>query len=113
MFASPKSSVHGDITHRSCMQYLEDEFQYFDKELKELGINSANRKHENDPSPNTSNDSGGSKNSHLTNRNQYCIKNKIEGEIVVSDEIVNTPGLPKDLEIKIPKGLETAKNSPK
>lgn len=38
-------------------------------------------------------DSSGSKVSHLANKNQYCIKNKIEGEVVVSHEIVkyNTP----------------------
>ena len=89
--------MQGSITQRSCMQYLDDEFQFFDREFKELGINSASRKIEADPSPNNSNDSGTSKSSHLTNRNQYCIKNKIEGEIVLSDEIVNTPGLPKDL----------------
>ena len=36
----------------------------------------------------TSNESNRSKVSHLTNKNQFCIKNFIEGEVVVSDEII-------------------------
>lgn len=68
------------------MQYLEDDFQFLNNEFKAMGIDSAGRKREEtDPSPQTSNDSGGSKVSHLSNRNHFCIKNKVEGEFVVSD----------------------------
>lgn len=94
-YMSPQSSCCGDVTQRSSMQYLEDDFSYLDKEFKALGINSAQKRKESDidPSPNNSNDSGGSKASHLTNRNQYCIKNKEEGEVVLSDEILNSPAI--------------------
>jgi len=51
------------------MLYLENDFEYLKNEFKALGMDSASRKYENDPSPNNSNDSGGSKASHLTNRN--------------------------------------------
>ena len=32
---------------------------------------------------------------------------------MVSDEIVNNPTITSDIEIVLPKGIETAKNSPK
>ena len=112
-FKSPQSSEYGAVTERSQMDNLENDFEFLKNEFMALGINSATRKHEDDPSPISSNNSGESKASHLTNRNQYCIKNKIEGERVVSDEILNTPTKTSDLEVVLPQGIETAKNSPK
>ena len=90
-FASPGSSNLGDITNRSSISIMREEINFLDKEFKDLGLqNSQDRKKESDFLKDSPADSGGSKGSHMSNRNQYCIKNKIKGEFIVSHKVVDT-----------------------